>query len=147
MTWSTGSHSVKFGADFNFIDINASFEPNFPALFNFSQQSGGRLVTGCDSVAPPAGVPRCPAFTANRTYGLGFPSVFIQGFGNPISSIKNKPVAFFVQDTWKIFKNFTLNYGVRYDVEFTNEFAPTAFRDPLTGITLACRTFKLLRML
>ena len=136
MTWSTGSHSVKFGVDFNFIDINASFELNFPALFNFSQQSGGTLVTGCDSVALPAGVPRCPAFTANQTYGLGFPSVFIQGFGNPISAIKNKPVAFFVQDTWKIFKGFTLNYGLRYDIEFTNEFAPTAFRDPLTGINL-----------
>ena len=137
MTWSTGNHNVKFGADFNFIDINASFELNFPALFNFSQQSGGSLVTGCDAATLPAGVPRCPAFTANQTYGLGFPSVFIQGFGNPISSIKNKPIAFFIQDTWKIFKNFTLNYGLRYDVEFTNEFAPTAFRDPLTGITLS----------
>lgn len=146
MTWSTGNHNVKFGADFNFIDINASFELNFPALFNFSQQAGGSLVnttnpttgvvTGCDSpLFAPAN--RCPAFTPNQTYGLGFPSVFIQGFGNPNSAIKNKPIAFFVQDTWKIFKNFTLNYGLRYDVEFTDEFAPSAFRDPLTGITLS----------
>ena len=45
-----------------------------------------------------------PAFTPIQTYGLGFPSVFIQGFGDPISSIKNKPIAFFAQDTWKIGK-------------------------------------------
>ena len=31
----------------------------------------------------------------------------------------------------------TLNYGIRYDIEFTEEFAPTPFRDPLTGITLS----------
>ncbi len=138
MTWTSGNHNIKFGADFNFIDIDASFELNFPALFNFSQQAGSSLVTGCDSLTLPANL-RCPAFTANQTYGLGFPSVFIQGFGNPVSAIKNKPVAFFVQDTWKIVKNFTLNFGVRYDIEFTNEFAPTPFRDPLTGITLSAQ--------
>ncbi len=126
MTWVTGPHIIKFGADFNFIDIKASFELNFPALFNFSQQSCGTLVTGCVGAA----------FTPNQTYGLGFPSVFIQGFGNPNSALKNKPIAFFVQDTWKIVKNLTLNYGLRYDLELTQEFAPSAFQDPLTGITL-----------
>ncbi len=137
VTLATGDHIFKFGGDLNFIDIKASFELNFPALFNFGQQAGGSLVTGCDSLTLPAGVPRCPAFTPNQTYGLGFPSVFIQGFGDPNSAIKNKPVALFFQDTWKIFKNLTLNYGLRYDIEFTNEFPPTAFRDPLTGITLS----------
>jgi hypothetical protein len=136
VTWSSGNHIVKFGGDINFIDIDASFELNFPALFNFGQQTGGSLVTGCDSLALPATL-RCPTFTPIQTYGLGFPSVFIQGFGNPVSSLKNRPIAFFVQDTWKIRPNFTLNYGIRYDVELTDQFAPTAFTDPLTGITLS----------
>ncbi|MEO6051002.1 MAG: TonB-dependent receptor, partial [Pyrinomonadaceae bacterium] len=83
-----------------------------------------------------AGQPRCPAFTPIQTYGLGFPSVFIQGFGNPNSTIHNKPIAFFGQDTWKIGRRLTINYGVRYDYEFTQQFAPTPFTDPLTGITL-----------
>lgn len=126
MTWAANKHLVKYGVDFNWINIKAKFELNFPALFNFSQQSCSSLIAGCTG----------PAFTAIQTYGLGFPSVFIQGFGNPNSQIKNKPVAFFVQDTWKALRNFTINYGVRYDVEFTKEFAPSPFTDPLTGITL-----------
>jgi len=126
ITWAAGSHTIKFGADFNWVSGQARFDLNFPGLFNFSQQSCSGLITGC------AG----PAFTAIQAYGLGFPSVFIQGFGEPNSTLKNKPVAFFGQDTWKVSRKFTINYGVRYDYEFTEQFAPTPFRDPLTGITL-----------
>jgi hypothetical protein len=146
LTFATGNHTVKGGVDFNWLNVDARFELNFPALFNFSQQAGGSLVntvnaqtgvtTGCDSPSFPE-ANRCPAFTANQTYGLGFPSVFIEGFGNPNSKIRNRPIAFFIQDTWKVFRNFTLNYGVRYDVELTEQVAPTAFRDPLTGIPLS----------
>ena len=72
-----------------------------------------------------------------QSYGFGVPSAFIQGFGNPNSSIRNRPIAFFAQDSWKIRPNFTLNYGVRYDVELTDTIPTIGFRDPLTGITLA----------
>ncbi|MFY9619576.1 MAG: carboxypeptidase-like regulatory domain-containing protein [Pyrinomonadaceae bacterium] len=140
LSWVVGNHTLKFGADFNWIDVDARFELNFPGLFNFSQQAGGSLVTvggvPCDSPTI-AAADRCPPLTPIQAYGLGFPSVFIQGFGNPQSGLKNKPIAFFAQDTWKLHKKFTLNYGVRYDVEITDEFGPTAFRDPLTGITLS----------
>lgn len=126
LTIPVGTHIFKFGGDFNWINVDASFELNFPGLFNFSQQSCGSLITGCTG----------PAFTPVQSYGLGFPSVFIQGFGNPNSAIRNRPIAFFAQDTWKLFRNFTLNYGVRYDIELTEQFEPTPFTDPLTGITL-----------
>lgn len=131
VTWSNGAHTFKFGGDVNWIDINAKFELNFPALFNFSQQASTQL-----AAFPTVGGVSPPPFTAVQAYGLGFPSVFIQGFGNPQSRLNNTPVAFFAQDTWKIAKNFTINYGVRYDYEFTQQFAPVPFKDPLTGITL-----------
>jgi hypothetical protein len=127
VTWAKGNHTLKFGADFNFISGQASFELNFPALFNFGQQACSSLITGCTG----------PAFTPIQTYGLGFPSVFIQGFGEPNSSLSNKPIAFFGQDTWKVNRRLTINYGVRYDYEFTEQFAPSPFTDPLTGITLS----------
>lgn len=126
ITWAKGSHIFKFGGDLNWIDGAAIFELNFPGLFNFSQQACSSLITGCTG----------PGFTPIQTYGLGFPGVFIQGFGDPNSTLKNKPIAFFAQDTWKVRRNFTINYGIRYDVELTEEFAPSPFRDPLTGITL-----------
>lgn len=127
MTWAPKNHIFKFGFDMNYILGRASFELNFPALFNFSQQSCSSLISGCTG----------PALTAIQAYGLGFPSVFIQGFGDPNSSIKNKPIGMFFQDTWKVSRHFTFNYGVRYDIELTDQFAPSSFRDPLTGITLS----------
>ncbi len=129
LTWATGDHIFKFGADFNWINVDARFDLNFPGLFNFSQQSCSTLIPGCTG----------PAFTPNQTYGLGFPSVFIQGFGDPNSSLRNRPIAFFAQDTWKLTRNFTLNYGVRYDIELTEEYDPVPFTDPLTGITLSAQ--------
>ena len=156
LTIPTGNHIFKFGGDFNWINVNAKFELNFPGLFNFGQQSASAFVpnvlytppptttnpnptavsVACDSAIIPV-ASRCPALTPIQTYGLGFPSVFIQGFGNPHSQLGNRPIAAFAQDTWKVFKNFTINYGVRYDIELTEQFAPTPFTDPLTGITLS----------
>ena len=136
ITWATGTHIIKFGGDVSWIKGAARFDLNFPGLFNFSSQSASAFLPGCDSVALPQ-AQRCPALTPIQTYGLGFPGVWIQGFGDPNSTLKNTPVAFFGQDTWKIRKNLTISYGLRYDVEFTDQFAPTPFRDPLTGITLS----------
>ena len=140
VTWVKGNHTMKFGADFNWISGQARFDLNFPGLFNFSQQSLGSFINvgglACDSLALPQ-ANRCPAITPVQAYGLGFPSVYLQGFGDPFSTLNNKPVAFFGQDTWKIHRRFTLNFGVRYDYEFTEQFAPTPFTDPLTGISLS----------
>lgn len=127
ITWVTGNHTLKFGYDVNRIKGDARFDLNFPGLFNFGQQACSTLITSCTG----------PSFTPIQTYGLGFPSVFIQGFGEPNSTLRNTPVALFGQDTWKINRRFTLNYGLRYDYEFTEQFAPSPFTDPLTGITLS----------
>ncbi|HMS44079.1 MAG TPA: TonB-dependent receptor, partial [Pyrinomonadaceae bacterium] len=129
LTYVLGDHTFKFGADMNWVEIpTARFELNFAGLFNFGPTAATNLNAAF------AGL---PDFTPVQSYGLGLPSIFIQGFGNPISEIKNRPFALFAQDTWKLTKRLTINYGVRYDVEFTETIAPVAFRDPLTGITLS----------
>ena len=124
-----GNHTFKFGGDINFVEIpSALFELNFAGLFNFGNFAAGNLN---------AALANAPDLTPVQAYGLGLPSIYIQGFGNPISQIKNKPIAFFAQDSWKLGNRLTVNYGVRYDVELTQTINPVAFRDPLTGINLS----------
>jgi hypothetical protein len=130
----TGNHTFKFGGDAAFVAIpSAIFELNFAGLFNFGGLSATTLAA---FPTLPGSIPP-PDFTPVQQYGLGFPGSFIQGYGNPVSKISNKPFAFFAQDSWKIRPNLTLNYGVRYDYEVTEQIAPVSFRDPLSGITLS----------
>lgn len=126
------NHSFKFGGDVSKLNVNARFDLNFPGLFNFGSVAASTLANFIPSLSLAA-----PAITPVQSYGLGFPGVFIQGFGNPNSAIANKPLAFYAQDSWKIRPNFTINYGVRYDVELTDTIAPISFRDPLSNISLS----------
>ena len=135
VNYVAGNHNFKFGGDIAFVNIpQAIFELNFAGLFNFGGLGACTLLSA--ACATP-GLPAPPDFTPVQQYGLGFPANFIQGFGNPVSSIGNKPMAFFAQDSWKIRPNLTLNYGIRYDYELTDQVPTLPLRDPLSGITLS----------
>lgn len=124
-----GNHTFKFGGDIAFVRIpSAIFELNFAGLFNF----GGLTATTLNPAFAGA-----PDFTAVQQYGLGFPTSFIQGFGDPVSRISNRPMAGFAQDSWKARPNLTFNYGVRYDYEVTQQIPTTGVRDTLSGINLS----------
>ncbi len=123
-----GNHTMKFGGDIAFVRIpSAIFELNFAGLFNF----GGLAATTLNP-----GFAGAPDFTPVQQYGLGFPTSFIQGFGDPVSRLSNKPIAVFAQDSWKARPNLTFNYGVRYDYEISQPIPTTGIRDPLSGINL-----------
>ena len=113
-SWTIGRHDTKFGADFNYIPITATFTVNY----------GGEYYFG--SVAPPT--PGLPALSAVQAYGAGIPQYFIQGVGNPQDSFSNKPLGVYWQDSWRVRNNLTLNYGLRYDIEFPPQFVePNSF--------------------
>lgn len=124
-----GNHTFKFGGDYASVNIpSAVFELNFAGLFNF----GGLAATSVNPAFAGA-----PDFTPVQQYGLGLPTNYIQGFGNPVSKLSNKPIAFFGQDSWKIGKRLTLNYGVRYDYEITQQIPTVGLTDPLSGIVMS----------
>jgi len=116
-SWQHSNHMVKFGADLNYLPLIADFTVNFGGVYNFGELSPGSLglPTSFNGQA-------VPSFSAVQAYGLGVPQVFIQGIGNPHQSFSNSALGTFIQDSWRIRPNITLNYGVRYDVEFTPQF-------------------------
>ncbi len=117
-SWSKGAHNIKFGIDLNHLPVRADFTVNFGGLYNFGQQSIFPV-----EIPPPDGAP-FPALSAVQSYGAGFPSNFIQGVGNAHDTFSNTTAGGFIQDSWRIRSNLTVNYGLRYDVEFTPQFAP-----------------------
>src|SRR2546428_7605694 len=132
LNFVSGNHTFKFGGDYASVNIpSAVFELNFAGLYNF----GGLGATNLGAFPTIGGVAP-PDFTPVQQYGLGLPTNYIHGFGNPVSRISNKPLAWFAQDSWKIGKRLTLNYGVRYDYELTQQVAPVGLTDPLSGIVL-----------
>jgi len=114
-----GKHTVKFGADLNLVQLRSAkaqiFELDFGGVVNF----GGIAATSFSSAF--AGL---PGATGLQAYGLGIPTTYIQGIGNSNQPFDNLPIGFFAQDSWKVNRKLTVNYGVRYDVEITPLFAP-----------------------
>ena len=108
--WNIGSHNTKFGVDFNLIPVNATFTVNYGGVYDF----------GTESLFPAP----FPSFSPVQSYGLGIPEDFIQGIGNPTDSFSNKAVGAYWQDSWRVTKTLTMNYGLRYDIELPPQFKP-----------------------
>jgi hypothetical protein len=126
-SWTIGRHNTKFGGDFNYIPLTATFTVNYGGLYNFGATDPGTLgfANLCSANSLPATLcPTFPSFTPIQSYGLGFPNELVQGYGSPTDKFSNKPLGLFWQDSWRVSPKLTLNYGVRYDVEFPPKLSP-----------------------
>jgi hypothetical protein len=88
-----GSHTLKFGAETHFDQVNAHPIAQFNGSFVFSGQE-----TGVDFA----------------DFLIGTPTQYNQSQLNPFYD-RNKYFGLFAQDSWHILPNLTLNYGLRWD--------------------------------
>jgi hypothetical protein len=120
VTWVHGNHTAKFGGEFR---IDATV---FPSLTNTGGNYQGfgtalaTLTTGNGITSQPA-LSTASGFTGNTDEGFVFAN-FLMGsvtqftLSNPVEYRKTKKqTGIFLQDTWRIRRNLTLDYGVRYD--------------------------------
>jgi hypothetical protein len=113
-----GRHTFKFGADVNIIQLRSAKDQIFELDFGGDVNFGGISAATFSSAF--AGL---PGATGLQAYGLGIPTTYIQGIGNSNQPFDNLPFGFFAQDSWRVSRKLTLNYGVRYDVEISPLFA------------------------
>jgi hypothetical protein len=113
LTWIRGNHSYKAGGEFKHDDFtNISYSGLSPA-FNFSTAETSQPLYG-------QGLP------SGTNIGHGLASFLLGLFdsasiGNVLApQYRRNTWGFFVQDTWKVTRNLTLDYGVRYDLQQPN---------------------------
>ena len=94
LTWVHGAHTLKAGVKMDYIPWSSAFP----------QYHFGEFDSNCNY---PQTAPGTPCGPTTFTIGIG-----------PAETIsKDNIYAGFLQDSWKIRPNLTMNYGVRYDYE------------------------------
>jgi hypothetical protein len=118
-----GHHTVKFGGEFLYRGNHTESHTFFPGRFVFGNLPGGALspcfVPSADSATPnPCGIITTGAnINSLQSASLGVPQFYEQGFGNPIYNYPRPFTALYVQDSWNMKSNFTLNFGLRYELD------------------------------
>jgi hypothetical protein len=127
-----GKHTLKIGGDFRRFRFNRPSRVGEPGSLSFSgvfTNFPGRALTGSALADMLLGSPNSASVTITPTFG--FRSWYAAGF---------------LQDDFKVTRTFTLNLGIRYDLEtpFTevanrlSNFDPN-LKDPATGLPGALR--------
>ena len=147
ITLIRGNHTMKFGGTELLRGNHTESHTFFPGRFVFGSLPGlilspcfaassGSSPNPCGLVSPGA------SLNSLQSTSLGLPQLFQQGFGNPAYPSYTRPLtAMYWQDAWQIRPNFTLNYGVRYQID--KQFLPlnTDYRDLAPRISFAWDPF------
>jgi hypothetical protein len=108
LSYQAGAHSFRVGTDFIYNNDTITYPRSMRGSYSFST-------------------------LANFLSGTYNNSGFTQTFNNSVIAQTNPNVAVYAQDEWKASRRLTLNFGVRYDLQFlktivtdTNNVSPRA---------------------
>ncbi len=129
----SSAHDMKFGFDINPVRTNVFSETFFSGRFSFGEAIPLQNVLALASGDPNLPKTLAAALTqlgqaslvsslaapinALQAYSLGLPTFYQQGFGNPNWIGWARRYGMYLQDSFKPFSGFTLNLGVRWDLE------------------------------
>ncbi len=133
-----GAHSFKFGASYRPVDYSIYQQLWFGGQYNFfdgtipiigllspAVQAG--LVSYNLALGYPAGGPASTNLSAAESYVAGVPVTMLQASGNGRWQGWAHYLGFYAQDSWKVSRKLTANYGVRFDYDREASPVPQSF--------------------
>jgi outer membrane receptor protein involved in Fe transport len=123
MTWTKGSHTMKWGVDYLHILFNSFFTSNGRGAFTFQNTFTGNAVA--DLLL---GLPQ----SATRNPGTPFHNAIADNYG------------IYFQDDWKVTPKLTVNFGLRWDVDLParERVDKIASFDPITNTLKDAQGFR-----
>lgn len=120
LSWVKGSHSVRFGGEFDRYQIN-----HFQAQLKYGVR-GGFSFTGGLTALKGGSAPNL--YNGWADFLLGLPQAMGKDYQyiNP-ATVRESTYAFYIRDQWQVTRKLTFDYGVRY------ERYPFATRDHFGG--------------
>src|SRR5262249_25304 len=120
LAYTRGSHNFKFGISYRPVKLDIWAGIGFNEFYSFN----GRLPVSLP-LAPadqavltgPFAPPAAASLTPLQSFFLNVPVFFTQTFGDGEVRGTQNSVAFFEQDSWKVRRGLTIDYGLRLDYE------------------------------
>jgi hypothetical protein len=108
LSWTHGSHTLKAGALVQHLAFDSLFTQfRFGVFENFVPQG----TAGTPAICTDSAFPNIPQAQGKC------PTSFTVGVGNAFNKVPDTAYGLYIQDTWQLKRNLTMNVGLRYDIE------------------------------